>query len=128
MGVFATLQMILKASADFDQTEQIFDTIENFSLDSTFLGAGASVQVIDIANLVVEQVLQLGGVGTIKLFIAISDGALDILAAPSGTPFPIGDTSQNGFFAYVGSGLSTILVSNSSGGPRKLRYIVGGTV
>lgn len=128
-GVFAQLQVILRAAEDFEQTKKIFENNppDSMQLDDAELSAGAVSQVINIPGLASEQPLEIGGVTNTKIVLIITDGRVDLRLAALGTAIPIGFTGKVGWFLLVGDGPTSLLVSNAGTTPRKLRYYVAGS-
>ncbi len=129
MGMFAQLQLLVRGAEDFEQTKKVFDTNppESLAIDDGVLSAGGLSSVISIADATVDQEILIGNVTTAKLVALITDGALTVKLATAGTAIPVGDTGKIGWFVLVGAGATKLLVSNSSGAARKLRYMIAGS-
>jgi hypothetical protein len=128
-GVYAQLQVVLKAAQDFEQTKSTYqnDPPDSLFMDNVQLAGGSLTGIATIANLVVDQALSVGTLTDLRLIFLVSDGPVDIKLVGAGTAIQIGETGKSGMFLLVGGpGPATILISNSSGGTREVRYYVAG--
>ena len=126
--MYGRLQILARLSEDFNELNRIFsiDPPDQFFFDANFLPGNGLSAVFTVANALSDVAIPIGSLTSVNMIVLFSDGPVTVKLAGGGTALPVGATGQSGVLVLVGAGVTTILVSNTSGAARKLRYFVGG--
>lgn len=130
MPAFGKLQLVARVSEDFQETKRNLSTDppDQFFVDDAFLTGAAVSKLVTVANGAVDTAQDIGGLTAIKFLYLTADGPITVRLVAAGTLIPVGASAQAGTLVLLGSGagMNALLISNSSGAARKVRYAVAG--